>query len=190
MKKYISIIVLLSLFVVGCSEQTSVNSTANNVNVSEPSWITLPASNDLVVNAEWKVSKKITGSVGGYISKGVSYSGVLGKITIQSRIDFSPNAFSGSPTITLTINDQNTSVQFGPSMEFIGDVYYNVTYTGLNLKGIDPSTVKFAYLATDGSVVYAKNEGIKVDLSTGTLSVYNALIPHFSRYGFINGTAD
>ena len=39
-------------------------------------------------------------------------------------------------------------------------------------------------------VEYAVNDGIVVDLSTGTLQVINAKIPHFSRYGFINGTAD
>ncbi len=114
------------------------------------------------------------------------FSSTLSIVLIYAKIEFAPGAFSGTKTITMTLSDENTSVKFGPSMQFNAEVLYNVTYTGLNLKGIDPSTVKFAYLAADGSVQYAKNEGIKVDLSTGTLSVYNALIPHFSRYGFIN----
>ncbi len=42
MKKYISIIVLLSLFVIGCSEQTSINSPVNDLNTNEPNWIALP----------------------------------------------------------------------------------------------------------------------------------------------------
>ena len=71
-------------------------------------------------------------------------------------------------------------------MVFNGSVVYNVTYSGIDLTGIDPKTVQFAYLASDGSVQYAANDGIVVDLATGKLQVINAKIPHFSRYGFVN----
>ena len=118
MKKYISIIVLLSLFVIGCSEQSSINSPVNNVITNEPDWIALPQAEGIQINTEWPVSKKITGSVGGYIGKGVSYTGTSGKITVQARIDFEAGAFEGSQTITMTLGDQNTSVTFSPSMVF------------------------------------------------------------------------
>ena len=84
-------------------------------------------------------------------------------------------------------NDGATCVStFGPSYVFNLSLTLNITYTGVNLSGINPSTVKFAYLATDGSVKYAANDGIVVDLATGKLQVVNAVIPHFSRYGFVN----
>jgi hypothetical protein len=67
---------------------------------------------------------------------------------------------------------------------------FTIRYIGIDLSKINPATVKFAYIASDGSLEYAVNDGIVIDLSTGTLQVINAKIPHFSRYGFINGTAD
>ena len=57
MKKYISIIVLLSLFVIGCSEQTSINSQANNVNTNEPNWIALPQAEGMQFRNEFYVFK-------------------------------------------------------------------------------------------------------------------------------------
>ena len=58
MKKYISIIVLLSLFVIGCSEQTSINSPVNNVNTNEPNWIALPQAEGLSVNTKLQFFKR------------------------------------------------------------------------------------------------------------------------------------
>jgi hypothetical protein len=186
MRRSIYLFAMLSLFVIGCSEQSSVLAPVNNVNTTEPNWIALPQAEGIQINTEWPISKKITGSVGGYIGKSVSYTGTSGKITVQARIDFEAGAFEGSQTITMTLSDQNTSVTFSPSMVFLKAATYNVTYTGINLSGINPSTVKFAYLAADGSVQYAANDGVSVDLATGTLKVSKAKIPHFSRYGFVN----
>ena len=84
-------------------------------------------------------------------------------------------------------NDGATCVStFGPSMYSIYRQFLILHILVSILSGINPSTVKFAYLATNGSVQYAQHEGITVDLATGTLGVLKAKIPHFSRYGFIN----
>jgi len=88
--------------------------------------------------------------------------------------------------ISKTLSVLNTSVEFAPTMVFYSDVYYNVTYSGLNLNGIDLSKIKFAYIGADGSIQIAEHEGITFNTATGMLSVKNARIPHFSRYGFVN----
>jgi hypothetical protein len=86
----------------------------------------------------------------------------------------------------MIVDDKTCTATFSPHMEFNKDVIFNATFTGIDLDGVNPATVKFAYLAEDGSVEYAANDGIIVDKSRGKLVVINARIPHFSRYGFVN----
>ena len=185
MKKYISIIVLLSLFVIGCSEQTSINSPVNT-NTGEPNWIALPQAEGMQVNTDWTVSKIIDGAKGGYLSNSISYTGFWGTVTISGTITFSKLAFTGKNTITMTNNNISAVAEFGPSMVFYKNAIFNFNVSGMDFSWLDLSNVKFAYIAADGSVQYAVNDGITYDKRTKTLSVINAQIPHFSRYGFIN----
>ena len=187
MKKYISIIVLVSLFVIGCSEQTSINSPVNDLNINEPSWISLPSSNGMKVNSEWVVSKKINGKLGGSLSNKISYNGgISGTVDIEARIDFDQEAYQGNAKIVMALNDFNTSTRFSPSLHFNRTVLFNATYKGLDLTGLDPATIRFAFLANNGGIVMASCDSIIVNISQGKLQVVNAVIPHFSRYGFVN----
>ena len=86
----------------------------------------------------------------------------------------------------MTCDNKTTVTSFSPSMEFNKKASFSITYQGLKLYGINISDIKFAYIASDGSVQYAENEGITVDKYMGILKVKNAKIPHFSRYGFVN----
>ena len=89
MKKYLSIIVLLSLFVIGCSEQSSINSPIEKVNTEEPNWIALPQAEGMQVNQVFSTSKKITHNVGGTITLNTSYQGgIYGTVTITSTLFF------------------------------------------------------------------------------------------------------
>ena len=181
MKIIISLAILVSLFV-GCTDQSTLVSPDQSV--QEPNWIKIPASetSGLQLNTDWTISKYIIGSQGGFIEYGVT----SGNISIHSRIDFSSGSFSGRRLISKTLSVLNTSVEFAPSLVFYSDVHYNVTYSGLNLNGIDLSKIKFAYIGADGSIQIAEHEGITFNTATGRLSVKNARIPHFSRYGFVN----
>ena len=64
MKKYISIMVLLSLFVIGCSEQTSINAPVKNLNTTEPNWIALPQAEGMHVEKISTSTKTINGTNG------------------------------------------------------------------------------------------------------------------------------
>jgi hypothetical protein len=191
MKKLITTaFVMLLLLTVGCSDQTSVTSPEQSVQAQEPNWITLPqsSSSGLHINTEWTTTERINGAQGGFLTNSVSYlGGILGTVYINARIDFPQGSYPGNENITLTLSDQNTSVKFGPAMDkFNRTVVYNVKYRGLNLNGINPATVKFAFIANDGSIQYANCDRINVDVTNGILEVVNAVIPHFSRYGFVN----
>ena len=70
-------------------------------------------------------------------------------------------------------------------MVFNKNLEYTLTYKGIDLTGVDPETVKFCYIASDGSIVEAENSGIEVHIEDGKIKVKKALIPHFSRYGWV-----
>lgn len=187
MRRYIFLFAMLSLFVIGCSEESSVFAPVNNVNTNEPNWIALPQAEGMHVNDSFTETKTLDGKKGSGISMYRTYSGgPFGTVVIDAGLFFPRGSFTGIKTFWMT-NDGSTCVStFGPSYVFSLPLTLNITYTGVNLSGINLSTVKFAYLGTDGSVQYAANDGIVVDLATGKLQVVNAVIPHFSRYGFVN----
>ena len=187
MKKILSVAAVLMVLFVGCSEQMSVNSPVGKVNTEEPNWIALPQAEGMQVNEIVSILKTIDGSKGGSIElNNIYWGGTFGTVTLTSSLAFPKDSHKGKVTFTVSHDDVTCVSTFGPSYTFQKNLILNVKYTGVNLTGINPSTVKFAYLASDGSVQIAQHEGITVDASTGTLSVKNAKIPHFSRYGFVN----
>lgn len=178
---------LLTLFALGCSEQSNVLAPITNLSLKEPNWIALPQAEGMQVNAVVTTSRTIDGSKGGTIALNNSYSGGLfGTVTLTSSLLFPKGAHLGKVTFTVSHDDSYCVSTFGPSYKFSKDLTLNVKYTGVNLSGINSSTVKFAYLAADGSVEYALNDRIILNAATGTLQVINAKLPHFSRYGFVN----
>jgi len=191
-KRYRYLFALLTLLLVGCSEPSSMLSPNNNVNTNEPNWISLPSvtkdANGMSVMSMpiFQASKSIDGKTGGKIKINGKYAGgPFGEVNVQAELNFLKDAFSGAKYITMIVDTEWGYATFSPSSVFDKDATYNAVFIGLDLSGVDPTNVKFAYLAADGTVEYALNDGITIDLSTGTLGVKNAMIPHFSRYGFI-----
>ncbi len=186
MKKYISIIAVLSLFVIGCSNESVIS--PNSVS-GENSYkvIRLPLSTGMQVNKIYSDSKVIDGSVGGTLSLAGSYAGgPFGTVTVNSTLVFPAGSYSGTKTLSMTADDQYCASTFLPGMSFAKAGIYNITYTGVDLTGINPSSVKFVYLKQDGTLEYPVHEGITVESNIGKISVKNAKLNHFSRYGFVN----
>ncbi len=86
----------------------------------------------------------------------------------------------------MTADDEYCASTFQPGMSFSKSGIYNISYTGVDLSGVNPSTVRFVYLKNDGTLEYPEHEGITVDFSIGKIAVKNAKLNHFSRYGFVN----
>jgi hypothetical protein len=187
MRRYIFLFSALALFVIGCSQESNMIASDNKVNTNTPNWIALPQAEVMQVNAIVSTSKTIDGPKGGTIALNNSYSsGLFGIVTLTSSLIFPKGSHPGKVTFTVSHDDSYCVSTFGPSYKFSKELTLNVKYTGVNLLGINPSTVKFVYLAADGSFQCAQNDGITVNFFTGTLEVINAKIPHFSRYGFVN----
>lgn len=180
MKKYISLIVLFSLFVIGCSEQMSVNSPVEKP-TKKVEWLTV-SSSGLSVEGSKTWSKSINGAYGGLFKGTKSLSTI---VSAYVEVWVPAGAFSGTKTISATLNSSTLYADFAPSpMTFNTPIYYTVEYYGVDLTGIDPANVDFFYIDGNGNMVKAPYAEIYVE--DGWLCVVDAQLPHFSRYGFVN----
>ena len=210
MKTFLSIIVLLSLFVIGCSEQINVNSP-ELTSSDEPDWIMLPSSNrnisglskmGSVVNDEYEnnqaeeaeisggmtfeVTKFVDGRRGETLKIDTDYEdGPFGKVEIKAELKFPKDCFIGTKNITMQINSSFGTATFSPHATFEKCAVYNAEFKGLDLSGIAPGSIDFVYKSEKGKYEKIEESKIEVDLKEGKLKVKDAKLPHFSRYGFI-----
>ena len=186
--KYLLTLSLASLlFFIGCDQGSDLTSPVDDIKSENANWISLPTIEGMHIERSFTVSKRINGNLGGSLSMYESYSGgPFGTVTIDAELVFEKGAYPGTKKISMTNDNDGCVATFGPSLQFNDIVTYTVTYTGIDLSNIDPNNVKFAYIASNGDLQYAQHEGITVNVSTGTIQVINALIPHFSRYGFVH----
>ncbi len=184
MKKLLLLLTFLGLIIAGCSD-TSNNPVA--LKPSHKSLIPLPEKSSLSTETQFSVSKTINGEEGGTINLVRFYFSFRGNLVfVFAHLNIPANAFSGSKTITLTTDDQYAAVYFDPHMNFNIPLNLTLSYTGLNLAqmNLNTSNVGFDYFDDFGNAYPVENEGINVNLFHGSLSVINAKIHHFSRYGF------
>jgi hypothetical protein len=189
MRRLIYIISFITvIYLLGCNENPEITSPVNGIKSENANWISLPNIEGMYIENSFTVTKRINGAQGGFLSMYESYSGgPFGTVTIDAELIIDQGAYPGNKNISMTNDDFECATTFAPSFEKFNDIVtYTVAYAGIDLSNIDPNNIKFAYIATNGDLEYAQHEGITVNVSTGTIQVINALIPHFSRYGFVN----
>jgi hypothetical protein len=193
MKKLLTALAMLLVFFVGCSDQSSITEptgSATNAQTSqykEPNWLVSLPSSSLGVETVTSASKLCDGSKDNqiYIDKHIP-GGPYGEVHVQSTLVIKKNSFSGFLTISTSIDDQNLTTTFGPSYVFNQPLEYTLQLEGVDLRGVDPKTVDFVYQSADGSIHTCQHDQIEFDFNNGRIKVQKALIPHFSRYGFVN----
>jgi hypothetical protein len=185
--KIVTTIAMLLLFTVGCTDQTGITSPVES-SATKPllKLVELPAPVGMSIETLYTESQEINGYYGGVFTEEFSYKSSTGEVKIYSQLVFPVKAFYGTQTITQTFNTETASLEFGPSMKFYSPVKYTLSITGLDLSSINPKTVSFVYIAPDGSLTGVVYDGIKMDTASRTITVVNAQLDHFSRYGFVN----
>ena len=86
----------------------------------------------------------------------------------------------------MTFNTGGAAMEFGPPMQFQAVVEYTYKITGIDLTGVNPNTLDFVYIDANGNMYSVEYDYVQMDQTTGMLKVVNAVLPHFSRYGFVN----
>ena len=130
----------------------------------------------------FSIIKKIDGNEGGKI--------ILNQenrdIHVYAMLNIPRNAFKGSVIISIFVDPSTASIKFSPQMNFKYPLALNAHIIGLDLEAmnLDSKDVGFYYFPTKGSKVNVKNHGVSADLILRELSVNDAVINHFSRYGW------
>ena len=86
----------------------------------------------------------------------------------------------------MTFNTGGAVMEFGPAMQFQATVEYTYKITGLDLTGVNPNTLDFVYIDANGNMYSVDYQYVTMNASNGMLMVKDAILPHFSRYGFVN----
>lgn len=184
---------ILILGIMGCGDVVDYSPPISNTNIDGMNWLSLPlheiqtADGIYFEKVFFTITKAINGKIGGELILQSEYrGGPLRKVKFDSRLTFEENSFEGVRQISMSVQPEFGSAVFEPHGTFLKPAIYNAKFEGLNLKGIDPKTVKFVYMVEDGTYEYIPTDKIKVDINKGILQVENALLPHFSRFGFVN----
>ncbi len=197
MKYFLSAVILTFLLFGGCDQSSDpVTGPSSNLEkspsgsiglaVGNYDMIPLPSRSPIFEDSVFSVSKLINGLLGGNIVLNKTYISEDGKlVTMLVNLVVPPLAFNGQQNITLTIDCCFASVQCEPGMSFQIPLIMTQTFTGLNLKSYRAQDIDFVYIEDNGTIEDINNSAIIVEKLTGTLTVLNAQIPHFSRYGWV-----
>ena len=183
MKLLTSFLFVTLIFLLGCDQVTEIN--APSTKVLNKKLITLPEPIGPSIESQ-TYTQHVNGYYGGEFQKSDTYQTSSGEIFQFADMDFEPGAFSGTKTISMTFNTGGAAMEFGPSMVFANDVEYTYIISGLDLTGVNPNTLEFVYIDASGNMYTVAYDYVTMDLATGMLKVKNAVLPHFSRYGFVN----
>ncbi|HRN25067.1 MAG TPA: hypothetical protein PLT78_00745 [Ignavibacteriaceae bacterium] len=174
MKKILSTFAIFLLFAVGCNDQTNITSPDNNSSIVENPTLEKPVT----------VSKVINGDTGGFIILG-NFEGAQKGECVYSAVCFQAGSFSGTKTITITLDPKKLSGTFEPGMVFNKPVLFSALFTNLNLKGVDVSNFDFVYVAPNGQQTTMPSSFLYFNKEKGVVGILGAQLPHFSRYIFV-----
>ena len=198
MKLILSGLVILTLLFSACEQinepvinSVQSDSPSENFNFSPDkdvvlSIIPLPERSLIYKDSVFVVSKLINGLLGGTITLDRLYLSNEGRIvTILVNLVVPPLAFIGQREISVKIEDSLAVMDCGPGMTFRRPLSLVQTFTGLDLKNYNTSNVNFVYIHDDGTFSPVQKTGMFVNKQLGIVSVLNAKIGHFSKYGWV-----
>ena len=189
MKTVILILLFFFFGLMGCdsSPDLSVNSTENNSTGSTTfEKIKLPSPSALWKDSLITMSQTIDGSVGGRLILDKYYISENGdSIKVKVDLIIPADAFQGTKTITITVDQTDAAVHFYPAIVFDDTLRLFQSFEGLNLDGYSTGTIDFVYIRDDGTAELLKKNGTQIILPQGIMRVQNAKLIHFSRYGWV-----
>lgn len=183
--KYLFFIALFSvLILLGCNHEAETTSPLTQSSL-EKKWITLSDNGGLSIEETFtKTKKNASGDRGWNITFDHTFSN---GVRAYGDLNCPKNAYEGKLTFSFTLSSELTVVDYYPTpFTFDIPVEYTIIYEGLDLSGVNPEDVDFYYISPSGELVKAQYDRLEVNIAAGRLFVLDAVMPHFSRYGFVN----
>jgi hypothetical protein len=198
MKKLLVLSLAISILFFACSENTNLvdpldqrsNNAAPTIQPLKTNltWMSLPSTKSSKFFGETQVTGEqvIDLSIGGDVT--AFYASADGRTTISAKLYVPKGALKNVASLRfyMLIDNEKLSIKFEPHPTYFDiPLTLDLTYTGLDLSGIDPSKIYFAYLDDPTTGFIITNDHILIDKRTGTLGIAGGKIPHFSEYGFV-----
>jgi hypothetical protein len=198
MKRILSILVVFSLIFSACDtitdpsinpdqlKKTNFDPNNQSVEAVKISIIPLPERSPIYLDSIFTITKTINGLLGGTITLDRAYVSKEGNlVTVLVSMVIPPLAFLGQRDITVTIEDSVAVMDCGPSMSFQRPLICLQTFTGLDLSNYDVGEIDFMYIHNDGRYTPVPRTTLLVNKTLGLVSVLDARINHFSKYGWV-----
>jgi len=200
MKIFSSLLIAAVLFLAGCDTGFDPVSETQKTELQKPSapsigsgnsiinyeLIPLPARSPIFLDSIFTITRSIVGELGGRLLLDRIYISDKGQlVTMLVDLVIPPNAFSGERTITLTVDKGFAVVHCSPSMDFQIPLNLIQTFTGLDLSDYQSEDIDFVFVHKNGRIEEVERTSILVIKALGIVTVLNAKLNHFSRYGWV-----
>ena len=177
MKKLFLLSILVGITFLSCSDNQDVNIVSSHSDTDHSS------------SGKLYIAKLINGEIGDELILNETYIDSTGRqINIYARLRVLENSFFGNETIRIIPNVEDLSIQFFPEMIFNKDVSLDLVFTGIDLEKFGYTTTgtyDFAFFADNGDIELIESDISQANIALNKISVQNAKINHFSRYGWI-----
>jgi len=177
MKQLFLLCFLVGITILSCSDNIDNSLVSSQINT------------DITSPGQLSLSKIVDGVIGDEIILTKTFNDIAGnEINVYARLRILDNSFPGTVAITIIPNVEDLSVQFFPEMTFNRDVRLDLVFTGIDLEKFGYTTTgtyDFAFFADSGDIELIESDISQVNIPQNKISVQNAKLNHFSRYGWI-----
>jgi hypothetical protein len=189
---YLALVVSVLIAASSCSDFTDptapeFTNTSQTEAFTQMEPLRLPKmKKNISIETIFSVSESINGNVGGTINFFFDYQTVGGQtVSVSGVLTIPAGAFSGTKTIDIIVDNEEAIIDFYPSpTAFSIPLLLNMEYSGLELDE-NAYDFDFYYVDTsDNSYELLSSAGKDVDITLGKLGIVEAVIPHFSRFGW------
>ena len=141
------------------------------------------------LNVKWSKTLTVNGNSGGKVKIDYQWQdGPNAGKKVEGELTIPKGAFKGKKTFDMIFDIEFLSVELAPAGAF--DIPVELT---LKFKGLDNNVVKqfknnpkFKYIDSQGNLMEdVEYKQLDVDEIEGMVKIWEAKLPHFSRYGFV-----
>ena len=195
MKKILILTALIGLLLVGCQQDNSIVSpmgdNTGSSSVIEPNWISFPPPAHRSAEKVFYLEEWVDPSHATNLKIKDRYDtpdGPHEEVKVDCKLKFMPGAVTEPVLVSWEYDDESGISTFLPHQLFYAPVELTVKVYGMELVPGDELLINFYYFWNDENgvehVECIDYSQLNIDIDEGSLELRDAIIPHFSRFGF------
>ncbi len=193
MQKTLTFVLLAVTFLSSCEEDASILQLEDNLNRTTILFIDENLEEKTTIISEYtdvkdKLSKTYTivGNKGGKIIEKHTWTNGIKRLKLEAYLTIPKGAFEDTLIFDMVFDPNLLSVEFHPTpFTFNVPIILDLKYKGIDEDfEIDPDSLDFKYYKLDGTFEDVNYKNILWNFNSRTLTVKDAELHHFSRYGW------